>query len=408
MTVREAFFARLLLTTVLTSGAAVAMEEETGLTSDGDSDVAAEERSMRNAISEIESSHGAYAAGLPEQMLSLGLSLQKQERHGEALAVFKRGVHLARINNGLYSAEQIPLLQGEIKSAIALGDYGQVDELQEYLYRVQQRGLPVGEARANTLIQQATWHFNAYQLGLGDSGPERLLTMWDLYRLAWNDLLSTEEENSPKLLPPLYGLLRTQYLISKYQSASDGSGNNFSSNYGSANANRFYTYRAQSYDLGRSVILSIHNIQSANHGNSSEEAAQALVSLGDWAMWYGKRGDATEIYQHAIAELAPRDDAQPEELSILNEPVPLPDMRGLQSLPTPVSAEEGNILVEFGVDGRGKVIDLTRLDTNEDMDATATRLMRVLRGTKFRPRFEAGEPVVTDKLVRAYDINPNE
>ena len=111
MTVREAFFARLLLTTVLTSGAAVAMEEETGLTSDGDSDVAAEERSMRNAISEIESSHGAYAAGLPEQMLSLGLSLQKQERHGEALAVFKRGVHLARINNGLYSAEQIPLLQ---------------------------------------------------------------------------------------------------------------------------------------------------------------------------------------------------------------------------------------------------------------------------------------------------------
>jgi hypothetical protein len=408
MTVREAFFARLLLTTLLTSGAAVAMEEEAGLTSDGDSDVATQERSMRNAISEIESSHGAYAAGLPEQMLSLGLALQNQERHGEALAVFKRGVHLARINNGLYSAEQIPLLQGEIKSAIALGEYGQVDQLQEYLYRVQQRGLPVGEARANTLIQQATWHFNAYKLGLGDSGPERLLTMWDLYRLAWNDLLSTEEENSPKLLPPLYGLLRTQYLISEYQSASDGSGNNFSSNYGNANANRFYSYRAQSYDLGRSVILSIHNIQSANHGNSSEEAAQALVSLGDWAMWYGKRADATEIYQHAIAELALRDDAQEGELSILNDPVPLPDMRGLRGLPTPVSAEEGNILVEFGVDSRGKVIDLTRLDTNEDMDATATRLMRVLRGTKFRPRFEAGEPVVTDKLVRAYDIKPNE
>jgi len=408
MTVRKALFTRLLLTTVLTSGAAVAMDEEASFTSDGNSNSAAEERSMRNAISKIESSHGAYAADLPEQMLSLGLALQNQERHGEAIAVFKRGVHLARINNGLYSAEQIPLLQGEIKSAIALGEYGQVDQLQEYLYRVQQRGLPVGEARANTLIQQANWHFNAYQMGLGNPGPERLLTMWDLYRLAWNDLLSTEQENSPKLLPPLYGLLRTQYLISEYSSESDVTGNSYTSNFGSANANRFYGYRAQNYDLGRSVILSIHTIQSANHGRSSEEAAQALVSLGDWAMWYGKRGDATEIYQHALAELALRDDAQQGELSVLTEPVPLPDMRGLRGLPPPVGAEEGNILVEFGVDGRGKVIDLTRLDSNEDMDATAIRLMRMLRGTKFRPRFEAGEPVVTDNLVRAYDIKPSE
>ena len=408
MTLRKALFPRLLLATALTCGTAVALEEEADLTSESSSNAASEERSMRNAISEIESSHGAYAAGLPEQMLSLGLALQQQERHGEALAAFKRGVHLARINNGLYSAEQIPMLLGEIKSAIALGEYGKVDELQEYLYRVQQRGLPVGEARANTLIQQATWHFNAYQLGLGESGPERLLTMWDLYRLAWNDLVSIEEENSPKLLPPLYGLLRTQYLISEYRPESDGTGNSYTSNFGSANANRFYGYRAQNYDLGRSVILSIYKIQSANHGQSSEEAAQALVSLGDWATWYGKRNDATEIYQQALAELALRDDAQEEELSLLNEPVPLPDMRGLRGLPPPVSTEEGNILVEFGVDSRGKVRNLTRLDTNEDMDATAIRLMRMLRGTKFRPRFEAGEPVVTDNLVRAYDIKPSE
>jgi hypothetical protein len=407
MTTRKASFQRLLLAVALTSSLAVALEEA-DLTRESDTNAAAEERSMRNAISKIESIHGAYAADLPEQMLSLGLALQQQERYGEALAVFKRGVHLARINNGLYSAEQIPLLQGEIKSAIALRDYGQVDELQEYLYRVQQRGLPVGEARANGLIQQAAWHFNAYQLGLGPPGPERLLTMWDLYRLAWNDLLAAEGKSSPKLLPPLYGMLRTQYLISLYQAANDGASGNFSSNYSSTGANRFYTYRSQNYDLGKSVILSIYNIQRENHGEHSDEAVQALVSLGDWSIWYGKRDDATQTYQHALEELALRDDAQEEEFTLLDEPVPLPDMKGLRGLPPPVSAEEGNILVEFGVDSRGKVIDLTRLDTNTDMDATAIRLMRVLRGTKFRPRFEAGEPVVTNKLVRAYEIKPSE
>jgi hypothetical protein len=232
--------------------------------------------------------------------------------------------------------------------------------------------------------------------------------MWDLYHLAWKDLLAVEGDNSPKLLPPLYGMLRTQYLISEYQAINDGTGSNFSSNSGSTNANRFYAYRAQGYELGKSVILAIYSIQRENNGEYSAEAVQALVSLGDWSMWHGKRDDATQTYLHALEELALRGDAQEEGLTMLDEPVPLPDMQGLLRLPPPVSTEEGNILVEFGVNSRGKVVDLTRLDSNTDMDATAIRLMRVLRGTKFRPRFEAGEPVVTDKLVRAYEIKPSE
>ena len=175
------------------------------------------EKSLQEAIKQIESREGAYAADLPEQMLSLGLALQQQDRHGEAVDIFKRGVHLARINNGLYCTEQVPLLQGEIQSSIALGEYARVDELQQYLYRVEVRGLGGGEQRAEALIRQATWQFNAYQLGLGEQGAERLARMWELYRLAWSDIEAAQGDASPKLLPPLYGLLRTQYLISQYQ-----------------------------------------------------------------------------------------------------------------------------------------------------------------------------------------------
>ena len=139
------------------------------------------EKSLQEAIKQIESREGAYAADLPEQMLSLGLALQQQDRHGEAVDIFKRGVHLARINNGLYCTEQVPLLQGEIQSSIALGEYARVDELQQYLYRVEVRGLGGGEQRAEALIRQATWQFNAYQLGLGEQGAERLARMWELY-----------------------------------------------------------------------------------------------------------------------------------------------------------------------------------------------------------------------------------
>ena len=101
--------------------------------------VSAQERDYRDAIARVESSQGAYAAQLPEQLLSLGLTLQSQGRHAEAIDLFKRGAHLARINDGLYSSQQVPMLQGQIASYVAGGDYVQADERQHYMYRVQIR-----------------------------------------------------------------------------------------------------------------------------------------------------------------------------------------------------------------------------------------------------------------------------
>ncbi len=400
----EAILQRGLLALVLACGVPAAAQDAGDAV--GDDATTDTERAMRDAIDRIESRQGAYGAGLPEQMLSLGLALQQQERHGEAVALFKRGVHLARINNGLYCTEQIPLLQGEIQSAIALGNYSRVDELQEYLYRVQVRSLASGEERANALLQQATWQFNAYQLGLGTRGPDRLLTMWDLYRTAWSDINDTEGETSTKLLPPLYGLLRTQYLLSEYRPETEPFGNSYNPGYSNADANRFYVYRSENYNLGRNVILSIYNIQRSNKGQDSDEAIGAIVTLGDWALWNNMRDEATQTYRQALGELAQRDDAQEGEQQLFTEPVPLPDIAGLRALPRAVSAEQGKLLVEFGVDSQGKVVDLVRLDDNEELDVKAGRLMRVLRKTQFRPRFVAGDPVDTEKLVRAYDIKP--
>ena len=105
----EGILRHLLLALVLASGQALSAEEfdlTGGIPGFGDRST---EKSLLDEISRIESRDGAYSADLPEQMLSLGLALQQQDRHGEAIEVFKRGVHLARINNGLYCAEQVPL-----------------------------------------------------------------------------------------------------------------------------------------------------------------------------------------------------------------------------------------------------------------------------------------------------------
>jgi len=365
----------------------------------------AQEQSFRKTIAGIESSQGAYGSALSEQLLSLGLALQSQGQHDEAVGLFKRGVHLARINDGLYSSQQIPLLQGQIASHIALGDYAMADERQHYMYRVQVRNKDNGEPLAMALMQQANWQHNAYRLGLGSQGYTRIMNMWDLYRLALNDIISREGDTSPRLLPPLHGMLQAQYLISDYdwEDQSHNSGDDLGAR---QDLNRFMAYRAQSLQKGSAVITAIHDIELQREGEQSVAAAQALVMLGDWQLWHEKRDTAWRTYQDAMVELAERDDAQVQIDHLFGEPVALPDVTGVRPLPPTVDTAEANILLEFGVNERGRVVNLERLGENDtdSRDHKAYRLMRLLRKTKFRPRFEAGQPVETEKIVRAFNI----
>jgi hypothetical protein len=421
-------------------------------------EMAQQERAYRDAISGLETDQGAYGGGLSEQILSLGKILQGQGRHEEAVTLFKRGVHLARINDGLYSSQQIPLLQGQITSHIAQGQYSQADERQHYLYRVQTRSMDGSALRTDALMQQAQWQYNAYHMGLGGAGFVRLMSMWDLYRMALNDVINREGENSPGLLPPLQGMLQAQYLIAAYQPEEGYSG---SDDLGERQQlHRFNAYRAQSYDKGSAVILAIYDVEQkqimaqtemqreqeqeqlaltdsarqqapeaeltpeAQPGPKSEAeseseaeaeaepeqkphslaTSQALVMLGDWRLWHEEREPAWQAYREAMAELVEHDDAQVQVEQLFAEPVALPNLDGLRTLPPAVQPAEDNILLEFGVSKKGRVVDLERVDTNEVNQAKANRLMRKLRKTKFRPRFEGGEPVDTEKVVRAYGI----
>jgi hypothetical protein len=364
---------------------------------------AAEERAFRQAIDRLESKQGAYGAELSEQLLSLGLTLQSEGRHEEAISQFKRGAHLARINNGLYSQAQIPLIQGQIGSHIALGNYLAADERQQYMYKVQLRSMATGEPRTMALMQQANWQYQAYSLDIGENSFTRLMNMWDLYRLALNDIIALEGEDSANLLYPLRGMLRTQYLISGYK-FDDAEALSMDDLGARQQLNRFNAYRSQSYEKGQAVVQSIYNIEREHQGENSPATANALSMLGDWQLWHNQKDAARQSYQDALAELAQADAAQVETKQLFDEPVALPNMDGVRPLPRAVSAEEGDILLEFGVSKKGRVVDLERTDENEVSASQANRLMRVLRRTRFRPRFEAGQPVGTQNIVRAYKI----
>lgn len=355
------------------------------------------------AIKETESREGAYGSSLSESLLGLALILQSQGRHDEAIKLFKRGAHLARINEGLHCEQQLPFVRGEIASQKAQQNYAQADQRQNYLYHIQTKSIGSDAALADAHMEYAQWQYDVYQLGLEEKNYARLIDMWELYRLAFNDIVSREGKTSPNLLPPLHGMLQTQYLISSYvippSTPVFGEEGQIDED-----LLRFRTYHNQSYKHGNAIIEAIAGIEQERSPPDSPNHARVLVMLGDWRLWNGKNTAALEAYREAETELARTADAQAQTQQLFGEPVALPDIADMSLLPPEVEPNESAVTLAFGVTEYGRVQDVERLDNNEEDDTQAFRLMRQLRKITFRPRFEAGQPVETEKLVKAFQI----
>ena len=275
----------------------------------------------RNYIESMEKSAGAFAPGLTEQLLGLGLNLQALDRHAEAAKVLKRGVHVSRVQSGLYAADQIPLLRAEIRSHIALGQFDEADEHQRYLARVESAALTGTPASIAALIDQGKWAEQAWDLRLGDqeAHPEHLARSWEYYRLAYNQSTQLYGERSLELLKPLEGMLRLQYRFADLQrenasnSSFDGTSYRQTSALGGA------------YRRGEAVLSTIFGLKMVN-GSSAGEQARDLTRLGDWARWMGRRSDARSYYDKAWRRITPPP-VVPEAPEAAASPGPAADAR---------------------------------------------------------------------------------
>ncbi len=254
----------------------------------------------RSYIESMETNGGAFAPGLTEQLLGLGLNLQALDRHAEAAKVLKRGVHVSRVQSGLYAADQIPLLRAEIRSLIALGMFDDVDEHQRYLARVESEALTGTPASIAALIDQGEWAEQAWDLRLGDqeAQPEHLARSWEYYRLAYNQSTQLYGERSLELLKPLEGMLRLQYRFADLQRE------NASNRPSDGTSYRQTSALGGAYRRGEAVLSTIFGLKLVN-GSSAGEQARDLTRLGDWARWMGRRSDSRSYYDKAWRRITP-------------------------------------------------------------------------------------------------------
>lgn len=106
---------------------------------------------------------GLFSPERREQLEALGLLLQEQGAHSEALQAFAEALHIERVNNGLYTLSQLPLVDSIIVSHDALHDFKEVDDYHAYRYYVEQRAYPDGDPRLLAAKEAwADWNVESY------------------------------------------------------------------------------------------------------------------------------------------------------------------------------------------------------------------------------------------------------
>ena len=123
-----------------------------------------------DAINALQSAHGPFDTRLLEPLQGLIDTHIENASFEQAFALLDQQLQIQRINYGLYSAEQIPIIETMLELQSSAGDWQRINETLQYLSWLYQRdeSLPT-EARLAGLKSVGAWHLRA----LGQDERER-------------------------------------------------------------------------------------------------------------------------------------------------------------------------------------------------------------------------------------------
>jgi hypothetical protein len=129
----------------------------------GNSSLLTEISQYERALDDSLQSQDQYSPQLREQYETLGELLQQNDEHERAIAMFENAMQIDRVNNGLFTNLQIPLIRQIIESQSALGNRDEVDDMHGYLYYIHQKAFAPDSAEFLAAKEEwADWNVTSY------------------------------------------------------------------------------------------------------------------------------------------------------------------------------------------------------------------------------------------------------
>lgn len=133
-------------------------------------------------IQQIESNEGVFSYELIPELIGLGLLYQEQANHAESADAFQRALYIIRVNYGLYSISQLPLLELLINSNSARQQWKQVADSYDMMYWLYRRNYAEIDPRQLPVIKRLRrWYIESYNKDTGRSLNELFTNAEKLY-----------------------------------------------------------------------------------------------------------------------------------------------------------------------------------------------------------------------------------
>ncbi|MFT6771065.1 MAG: hypothetical protein ACJARU_001270 [Congregibacter sp.] len=363
-------------------------------------------RAISERLIEQEYRDGPYAMALAETLDELARAQEAAGATELARRSRERALHLIRVNEGLYSTAQRPILRSILDSLRREEDFGALDERYDYFFRLYGSGQPPWNGlRWSAVMEYLRWQREALRRDL-DRGPmNRLLRLHGLH----DDLLSRLASQEPaadyrqladaavsqlKTLYLIEDLIRPRPILRERRSGFAGSEDPRDFN---LQQERLESLQRTLQGAGRSLIEELLLvIPPEDH----RVRAEALLVLADWLQWHGATREARSMYEDLWLELESNGLGE-LALRWFSRPVPLPD-NGVFLQREPGEGE-GPMTVRLSVRENGRAF-ADAAPVAERWRRSAGRLQRYIAGMRFRPVVENGQVVAVENVLVSYQL----
>ena len=367
---------------------------------------------IERALYQVESQFDAYDPSISELSQDLGARLAEIGQYPDALKAYRRALHVLRINEGLDSERQIPILENIVETHYKAGQAEEAGEVLERLSFVYNRNFGgLSPATIPLLLSRGNWHLSAASY----SAPNTTLRHLQEAFNAYSQVASISSAHGLPYNNEVYEVLTT----TTYQIALIGDAAQSKPARIQALSNRDLlrdSLAREQQNTGSSAYrrgkLQIKRaIAHAEASGDPEHKALALIQMGDWEQLFRKRFSAREHYLQAY-EYAVMLEEDNELLALFDTPKRLPDFDTVDRLTANAGKNDQPLRVSLDVSpwGAARNAELV-VDIDQPLGAgprnlnAERRALRRAASSIYRPRIVDGAAVGATNVVQTVKIS---
>ena len=304
----------------------------------------------RELLNDMQDTLGPMDTRLIEPIEQLADNLMMLNQFDEAHDLLDRAMQIARIEDGLYTDIQRPLLSKKIGNFANRGNWEAARENMEHLYWLYtEKSKFIDQELIDDLLELSRFHLRA--LAEDDSFYQgyHFSRSAEIRWIAIAVAQTLWSENDARLAPMIYEQLRQLHLQTvalwnggpaSYQLRKVGPG--LEAMRGRYDVNETF------YLSGLGLLNRLYEVYAGGESPDAEALAMTNVYLGDWHILYDKPEAATKIYRQAYKEML----ATGVDESLVNElwdqPIVIPDTKFYSTVEAAVVAQRTKLVTLEG------------------------------------------------------------